>query len=226
MKQLPTQTLISEGWLAPLRHTVFRSLWTVWLTANICLWMNDVAAAWTMTSLTTSATLIALVQTASSLPVLLLGVPSGALADIINRKHYFVFAQIWLATNATALMLSLVFGVLSPYLLLFLTFTNGIGLAMRWPIFAAIVPEIVPRESLSSALALNAIAMNTSRIVGPLTAGAIIAAAGSTYVFALNMVLSLITTVIVMRWKYQGYVSTLPGERFVGAMRVGMQYAW
>lgn len=226
MKPLPTQTLISEGWLAPLRHTVFRSLWTVWLTANICLWMNDVAAAWTMTSLTTSATLIALVQTASSLPVLLLGVPSGALADIINRKHYFVFAQIWLATNATALMLSLVFGVLSPYLLLFLTFTNGIGLAMRWPIFAAIVPEIVPRESLSSALALNAIAMNTSRIVGPLTAGAIIAAAGSTYVFALNMVLSLITTVIVMRWKYQGYVSTLPGERFVGAMRVGMQYAW
>ena len=184
MKPLPTQTLISEGWLAPLRHTVFRSLWTVWLTANICLWMNDVAAAWTMTSLTTSATLIALVQTASSLPVLLLGVPSGALADIINRKHYFVFAQIWLATNATALMLSLVFGVLSPYLLLFLTFTNGIGLAMRWPIFAAIVPEIVPRESLSSALALNAIAMNTSRIVGPLTAGAIIAAAGSTYVFA------------------------------------------
>ena len=226
MKPLPIQPLISEGWLAPLRHTVFRTLWSVWLTANICMWMNDVAAAWTMTSLTTSATLIALVQTASSLPVLLLGVPSGALADIINRKHYFVFAQIWLAINATALMLSLVFGVLSPNLLLFLTFTNGIGLAMRWPIFAAIVPEIVPRESLSSALALNAIAMNTSRIVGPLTAGAIIAAAGSTYVFALNMVLSLITTVVVMRWKYQNYVSTLPGERFVGAMRVGMQYAW
>lgn len=190
------------------------------------MWMNDVAAAWTMTSLTSSATLIALVQTASSLPVLLLGVPSGALADIINRKHYFVFAQIWLATNATVLMLSLAFGVLSPYLLLFLTFTNGIGLAMRWPIFAAIVPELVPRESLSSALALNAIAMNTSRIVGPLTAGAIIAAAGSQYVFALNMILSVLTTVVVMRWKYQSYVTTLPGERFVGAMRVGMQYAW
>jgi MFS family permease len=110
------------------------------------MWMNDVAAAWTMTSLTSSATLIALVQTASSLPVLLLGVPSGALADIINRKHYFVFAQIWLAINATALTLILMLGALNPYLLLFLTFTNGIGLAMRWPIFAAIVPEIVPRE--------------------------------------------------------------------------------
>ena len=226
MKQPQVQPLVSEGWLAPLRHKVFRTLWLTWLTSSICMWMNDVAAAWTMTSLTTSATLIALVQTASSLPVLLLGVPSGALADIINRKHYFVFAQIWLATNATALMLTLVFGILNPYLLLFLTFTNGIGLAMRWPIFAAIVPEIVPRESLSSALALNAIAMNTSRIVGPLTAGAIIALAGSTYVFALNMVLCVITTVVVIRWKYQSYVSTLPGERFVGAMRVGMQYAW
>ena len=205
---------------------MFRSMWSVWLVANICMWMNDVAAAWTMTSLTTSATLIALVQTASSLPVLLLGIPSGALADIINRKHYFLFAQIWLATNATALMLFLAFDALNPYLLLFLTFTNGIGLAMRWPIFAAIVPDLVPRDVLPSALALNAIAMNTSRIIGPLTAGAIIAAAGSKYVFALNTVLSLITVIVVMRWKYQNYVSALPGERFVGAMRVGMQHAW
>ena len=215
-----------EGWLSPLRHRVFRSLWSAWLVANICMWMNDVAAAWTMTSLTTSATLIALVQTASSLPVLLLGLPSGAMADIINRKHYFLFAQIWLATNATALMLFLAFDALNPYLLLLLTFTNGIGLAMRWPIFAAIVPDIVPRDILPSALALNAIAMNTSRIIGPLTAGAIIAAAGSKYVFALNMILSLITVIIVMRWKYQNYVSALPGERFIGAMRVGIQYAW
>jgi len=226
MKQLPAPSFISEGWLAPLRHKVFRTLWLTWLTASICMWMNDVAAAWTMSTLTTSVTLIALVQTAASLPVILLGVPSGALADILNRKHFFVFAQIWLATNATALMFSLAFGMLNPYLLLFLTFTNGIGLAMRWPIFAAIVPEIVPRESLSSALALNAIAMNTSRIVGPLTAGVIIATVGSQYVFALNMVLCMITTVVVMRWKYQGFVSTLPGERLVGAMRVGMQYAW
>lgn len=215
-----------DGWLSPLRFDTFRALWFTWLIANICMWMNDVAAAWTMTSLTTSTTLIALVQTASSLPVLLFGVPSGALADIINRKHYFLFTQIWLAVNATALMLFLVFGTLGPYTLLFLTFTNGIGLAMRWPIFAAVVPEIVPRDSLQPALALNAIAMNTSRIVGPLAAGTIIAVAGSQYVFALNMVLSLITTVIVMRWRYQNYVPALPGERFIGAMRVGMQHVW
>jgi len=215
-----------EGWLSPLRFGPFRALWFTWLIANICMWMNDVAAAWTMTSLTTSTTLIALVQTAASLPVLLLGVPSGALADIVNRKHYFVFTQIWLVVNATALMLFLAIGTLGPYTLLFLTFTNGIGLAMRWPIFAAVVPDLVPKDSLQPALTLSAIAMNTSRIVGPLVAGAIIAVAGSEYVFALNMVLSLLTTVIVMRWQYQNYVPTLPGERFIGAMRVGMQHVW
>ena len=199
--------IFSQKWLAPLKFKVFRSIYLVWLTATICMWMNDVAAAWMMTSLTTSATLIALVQTASSLPVLLLGIPSGALADILNRKHFFVFTQLWLAANATALMLFLVFGLLNPYVLLFLTFTNGIGLAMRWPIFAALVPELVPRDSLQPALALNAIAMNVSRIVGPLIAGIIIATAGSQYVFALNMVLSLITS-----WVCLLYTSPSPRD--------------
>jgi len=223
----PLDRLIAKAeWLSPLRFKVFRSLWLTWLIASICMWMNDVAAAWTMTSLTTSTTLIALVQTAASLPVLLLGVPSGAIADIVNRKHYFVFTQIWLAINATVLMLFFAIGTLGPYTLLFLTFTNGIGLAMRWPIFAAVVPDLVPKNSLQQALALNAIAMNTSRIIGPLVAGAIIAIAGSQYVFALNMALSLVTTAIVLRWQYQSYVPTLPGERFLGAMRVGVQHVW
>ncbi len=226
MKAYLTRFIGQDGWLSPLRFDAFRALWLTWLIANICMWMNDVAAAWTMTSLTTSTTLIALVQTASSLPVLLLGVPSGAMADIVNRKHYFVFTQIWLAINATVLMLFLAIGTLGPYSLLLLTFTNGIGLAMRWPIFAAVVPDLVPKDSLQPALALNAIAMNTSRIVGPLVAGFIIAIAGSQYVFALNMVLSLITTTIVMRWQYQNYVPALPGERFLGAMRVGVQHVW
>ena len=226
MKAYLIRLIGQNGWLSPLRFDGFRALWFTWLIANICMWMNDVAAAWTMTSLTTSTTLIALVQTAASLPVLLLGVPSGAMADIVNRKHYFVFTQIWLAINATVLMLFLAIGTLGPYTLLLLTFTNGIGLAMRWPIFAAVVPDLVPKDSLQPALALNAIAMNTSRIIGPLVAGFIIAIAGSQYVFGLNMVLSLITTVIILRWQYQNYVPALPGERFIGAMRVGMQHVW
>src|SRR6478672_13911093 len=87
----------------PLRNPTFRMLWLVWLASNTCMWMNDVAAAWVMTSLTTSPTLIALVQTASSMPVFLLGLPSGALADILDRRRYFMVTQFWIATTAATL---------------------------------------------------------------------------------------------------------------------------
>ena len=222
MRTLPPSKL--PVWLAPLRIPVFRALWTTWLVANVCMYTNDVAAAWMMTSLTNSATLIALVQTAANLPVLLFGLPSGALADILNRKHFLVFTQAWLAINATLLFLSSVFNLLDPIFLLLLTFVNGVGLAMRWPVYAAIVPDLVPRDTLHLALGLNSIAMNASRILGPLIAGFIIAGIGTEYVFALNMILSLAMSFIVLRWKNESYISTLPGERFFGAMRVGAQY--
>jgi MFS family permease len=209
---------------APLREPTFRMLWLVWLVSNICLWMNDVAAAWLMTSLTTSPMLIALVQTASSLPVFLLGLPSGALADIIDRRRYFLVTQFWVAINAAILYAVAIAGGLTAYVLLLLTFTNGIGLAMRWPVYAAILPEIVPRSQLPSALALNAVAVNTSRVVGPVVAGAIIAAAGTEYVFALNCVISVAAAFALSRWKRETKPSVLPGERFIGAMRLGWQF--
>src|SRR5258706_3988597 len=118
---------------APFRIPTFRMLWIVWMTANVCLWMNDVAAAWLMTSLTSSAVLIALVQTASSLPVFLLGIPSGALADILDRRLYFMWTQFWVATNAAVVFLVTFSGHVTAPLLLVLVFTNGIGLAMRRP---------------------------------------------------------------------------------------------
>ncbi len=211
-------------WWEPLKVKVFRMLWLAWMTSNICMWMNDVAASWLMTSLSDSPTMVALVQTASNLPVFLLGLPSGAFADILNRKKYFVFTQIWVASNAALLFVLAVGGYLNASILLLLTFINGIGLAMRWPVFAAVVPDLVPREKLPAALALNGVAMNVSRIVGPLVAGALIAGAGTEYVFALNMILSLMCTILIFQWKYEANVSTLPGERFLGAIRVGLQF--
>ena len=208
----------------PLREPTFRMLWLVWLVSNVCMWMNDVAAAWLMTSLTTSPMLIALVQTASSLPVFLLGLPSGALADIIDRRRYFLVTQFWVATNAAVLYAVAIGGGLTAYVLLLLTFTNGIGLAMRWPVYAAILPEIVPRAQLPSALALNAVAVNTSRVVGPVVAGAIIASAGTEYVFALNCAASVAAAFALSRWKRETKPSVLPGERFIGAMRLGWQF--
>ena len=151
------------GPLEPLKMPVFRMLWSTWLVANICMWMNDVAAAWMMTSLTTSPMWVALVQSASTLPVFLLGLPSGALADILDRRRWLVATQFWLAGAAIVLCTAVVMDLMTAPLLLALTFANGIGLALRWPVFSAIVPELVPRPQLPAALGLNGIAMNASR---------------------------------------------------------------
>ncbi|MCK6425927.1 MAG: MFS transporter [Burkholderiaceae bacterium] len=199
-------------------------LWLAWLAANMTMWMNDVAAAWLMTQLTDSVVMVALVSAASTLPVFLLGLPSGALADIVDRRRWFASTQLWVASVAVLLALLSLAGALTAPLLLALTFVNGVGLAMRWPVFAAIVPDIVPRERLSAALALQALAMNLSRVLGPVAAGALLAAAGSAAVFVVNALLSLAAFVQILRWKSQPRSSTLPGERFVGAMRVGLQH--
>lgn len=210
--------------LGPLKIAVFRMLWCTWLMANVSMWMSDVAAAWMMTSLTTSPMWVALVQTASTLPVFLLGLPSGALADILDRRRYFIVTQFWLAAVAVLLCTAVLIDRMSPPLLLALMFANGIGLAMRWPVFAAIVPELVPRSQLPAALALNGVAMNASRIVGPLIAGTIIASAGSAYVFVLNAVLSVLSAFIIMRWRRVHVPSSLGRERLFSAMRVGVQF--
>ena len=208
----------------PLREPTFRMLWLVSVTANICLWMNDVAAAWLMTSLTKSPSLVALVQTASALPMFLLGLPSGALADILDRRNYFMATQIWVAFTAAILSVVAFFNLLNAPLLIAFVFVNSIGLAMRFPVYAAIVPELVPRAQLASAMALNAVAMNLSRVVGPLVAGLIIANLGDEYVFALNFVMSVAAAFAIASWKRERKASVLPGERFIGAMRLGLQY--
>jgi MFS family permease len=168
--------------------------------------------------------MVALVQSASTLPVFLLGLPSGALADILNRRHWFMFTQFWVATNAVLLSVALFAGWISAPLLLALTFGNGIGLAMRWPVYAAIIPELVTRRELPNAVALNGIAMNTSRVIGPVLAGALIASIGTGFVYLLNAGLSLAAGFVIMRWRSETKPSVLPGERFIGAMRVGFQY--
>ena len=210
--------------LEPLKVPVFRLLWSTWLVANISMWMNDVAAAWTMTLLTATPIWVALVQSASTIPVFLLGLPSGALADILDRRRFLVATQLWLALTAIVLGVVTALGLMTAPLLLLLVFANGIGLALRWPVFSAIVPELVPRDQLPSALGLNGMAMNASRIVGPLLAGAIIASAGSVWVFALNAVLSVFSAFVVMRWRREHRPHPLGREHLISAMRVGVQF--
>ncbi len=210
--------------LGPFQHRTFCWLWGTWLMANVSMWMNDVAAAWMMTSLTTSPVWVALVQTAATLPVFLLGLPSGALADTLDRRRYFLSTQMWIALVALGLCATVWLGHISPPVLLALVFANGIGLAMRWPVFAAIVPELVPRSQLPQALALNAVSMNASRIVGPLLAGGLIASVGSVAVFALNAVLAVVSAAIIWRWKRVHVQHPLGREPLGSAMRVGWQF--
>jgi len=210
--------------LAPFKVRIFTHLWATWLVANLCMWMNDVAAAWIMTSLTTSPIWVALVQSAATLPVFLLALPSGALADGLDRKKYFMLTQIWISVVACVLALVTFLDLLSPQLLLALVFANGIGLAMRWPVFAAILPELVSRAQLPAALSLNSVAMNISRIAGPLIAGAIIAAAGSAWVFSLNALLSLLAALVIARWKREHKPHPLGREPILSSIRVGVQY--
>ena len=169
---------LPSAW-TPFKSPVFRILWTGWLLANLCMWMNDVAAAWLMTSLSTSPLMVALVQTASTFPVFILGVPSGALADIVDRRSILIFTQFWLMATAILLCVTTLTNTLAPGVLLALTFANGVGLALRWPAYAATLPELVDRKELPAAIALNAVSMNTSRIFGPIAAGALIATVGT-----------------------------------------------
>ncbi|SEO09419.1 Predicted arabinose efflux permease, MFS family [Duganella sp. CF517] len=197
-------------------------LWLVWLGANLTMWMNDVASAWLMTSLTGNAFMIALVQSASTLPLFLLGLPSGALADLLDRRRYLAWTHAWVAGVALALAALTFFGALNAPLLLLCSFLNGIGMAMRWPLFAAIVPQLVRRDDLPAALALNGIAGNMARIIGPLIAGALLAGAGSACVYLLNALLSCAALALILRWRPAPEASAPPPERFVAAMRAGL----
>ncbi|KRB70718.1 MFS transporter [Noviherbaspirillum sp. Root189] len=220
----PDDATVTPSPLAPLKHEVFRLLWSVTLVANVCMWMNDVAAAWMMASLDASPAWVALVQTASNLPVFLLGLPSGALADILDRRRFFIFTQFWIAGISLLLCTAVLLDMVTPVLLLALTFANGIGLAMRWPLYAALVPELVPRAELPSALALNAVAMNVSRIAGPLGAGLLIASAGSGYVFMLTGAISVLSGMCLLRWQRNHVVSPLGPEHLGRAIKVGLQF--
>ena len=212
------------GAFAPLGNGVFRTLWLVWLISNVCMWMNDVAAAWLMTSLSGSPVMVALVQTASTLPVFLLGLPSGAIADIVDRRRLLLTTQFWIAATGTLLSLTVSMGWIDAPLLLGLTLLNGVALALRWPVHSALIAEIVPRPQLPSALALSGVAMNASRIIGPTIAGALIASLGTGWVFGTNAALAVVSGTLLVLWRRPTRPLSLPGERFLGAMRVGIQH--
>lgn len=150
-------------------------LWLAWLAGNMTMWMHEMTAGWRMSQLTDSPALVAWVQAAGTLPLFVLGLASGALADQLERRRFLAFSQAWIALVALGLAVGAATDTLTPATLLALCVLNGIGLALRFPVFSALVPDMVPREQLSAALTLNALAINLTRVVGPLLAGAVLA---------------------------------------------------
>src|ERR1700690_1425149 len=150
--------------------------------------MQNVGAAWMMTTLAPSALLVALVQTATNLPVFLLGIPAGAIADIVDRRKLLIVTQGWMLGAALALGILTLSGATGPWTLLWLTFALGLGSTMNGPAWQAIMPELVPKKELPGAIALNSMGFNLARSIGPALGGLVVAAVGAGAAFILKAV--------------------------------------
>lgn len=213
----------STAW-SPLRYEVFRALWIAAIVSNIGAWMQNVAGAWLMTSLSSSPVLITLMQTATSLPVFLVVLPAGALADIVDRRKVLLFTQGWMCLSAAGLSVLELVGATTPWSLLGFTFSLGLGAAMNMPVWQAIMPELVPRTELASAVSLNAVAFNIARALGPALGGAIVAFAGSGPVFLLNAMSFLGVIAVIYRWDRSPRKGPIPSEHVISAIRTGARY--
>src|SRR5438128_6282339 len=210
---------------APLSHPVFRALWIASLISNVGTWMQNVGAAWSMTSLSPSPLMVALVQSATSLPVFFVGLPAGAVADIVDRRRLLLVTQTWMLAVSALLAVLAFADVMTATMLLVLTFALGIGVAMNTPTWQAITGELVPSSELMSAVALNALPINIGRAIGPALGGIVVAASGPALVFALNAASFVAVLVVVYRWRREAPRTVLPTERVIGATRAGIRYA-
>lgn len=209
----------------PLRHGTFRMLWLATLTSNIGGWMQNTGAGWLMTSLDPSPMMVSLVQAASMLPVFLLALPAGALADIVDRRTFLISAQVWILAMALILAALTMTGSIGPWGLLALTFAIGAGSAMNFPAWAATTNELVPREDLVGAIALNGIGFNLARALGPALGGFAIAAAGPEAAFILNAVAFLVLILALLAWRRPAEArGRVPKEHLVPAMRAGVRF--
>ncbi len=214
---------VRSSW-ATLAHDLFRLLWIASVASNIGTMMQEVGASWLMTELAPSPLMVALIQTAGALPVLLLSFAAGALADIVDRRQLLIFSQCWMLVAAAGLGILTVFHLTSPLILLSFTFLLGFGNALTGPVWQAIVPELVPREEVGAAISINSVGYNVARAAGPALGGLVVAAIGSGAVFLLNAVSFLGVIVVFYRWRRKPRKSVLPAERVMGAMRAGWRY--
>src|SRR5476649_1526804 len=208
----------------PLRTPIFRNLLIADVISDVCTFMQSVGAAWLMVSLGAGPMYVALTQTASTLPFFVLALPAGSIGDIVDRRKLILFTEIWMAGVAIALAVLTIAGFMSPWLLLALTFALSAGDAFETPTWRAILPELVRKDDLAAASALNAIEFNFARAVGPALAGILIATAGVGAAFVVNVVSFFAVILVVARWKRAARKRTAPAETVSGATVAAIRY--
>jgi MFS family permease len=214
----------SRGIFSPLHHAVFRRIWTASLLSNLGILVLGVGAAWTMTQISSSTNLVALVQTSLMLPVALVSTPAGAIADMFDRRIVGIVALAIALTGSISLSVLASLGIMTPVLLLVFCFIIGSGMALFGPAWQASVSEQVPAEALPSAVALNGISYNIARSFGPAIGGVIVASAGAVAAFATNALLYLPLLIVLFLWRRQKEPSRLPPERMARAVISGVRY--
>ncbi|MDE3180607.1 MAG: MFS transporter, partial [Acidobacteriota bacterium] len=214
----------TSGW-GVLRYQLFKALWIAAVASNLGTWMHEVGAAWLMTSLSSSPLMVSLIQTAATLPVFLIALTAGALADVVDRRRLLLVTQGWMLGAACLLGILTVLSLTTPWALLALTFLLYAGSALNAPAWQAIVPELVPLDEVPAAVALNSVGFNVARAAGPALGGLIVASAGPSAVFFLNSASFVAVIAVLYRWPRPARESALPAERIWGAMRAGIRYA-
>ncbi len=210
--------------LSPLRYPVFRNVWAANTLGSLGGLIQSVGAAWLMISITQSADMVALVQTSLTLPIVLLSLVAGAMADNHDRRKVMLGAQIFLFLASVALMTCAWTGLITPWLLLAFTFAIGCGTAFNAPAWQASVGDMVPRAELPGAVALNSMGFNIARSIGPAIGGLIVAAAGAAAAFAVNALSYLPLITVLARWRPVRPPRTLPRETLGLAVSAGIRY--
>jgi MFS family permease len=209
---------------APFAVPAFRALWIAGLVSDVGAWMHGVGAGWLMTSLTASPRTVSLLQAVDGAALFLLALPAGALADIVDRRRLAIGAQLWLFVCAASMAWLAALGALSPPWLIGFAFAMGMGSALNEPLWQALTAEVVPRSALPAAVTLDGVSMNLARSLGPALGGVVVALAGPAAVFGLNALTFLWVTVALVRFRPPKVITTVPAERWVGAMAAGLRY--
>lgn len=221
MDSLPAQRNSS---LAPLSHPVFRAVWLASLVSNFGALIQGVGSAWLMTSIATSDGMVALVQASTTLPIMLFSLLSGAIADTFDRRRVILIAQLFLLCVSIALTAFAWVGWITPWMLLSFTFLIGCGTALNNPSWQASVGDMVSRDHLPAAVALNSVGFNLTRSVGPAIGGGIVALWGAAAAFAVNAASYIALLFVIWRWRPNYPASTLPRESLGRAMTAGLRY--